>query len=1141
MRELPSGTVTFLLTDIEGSTKLWEEQREAMSQVLVRHDSLLTSSIERHEGAVIRARGEGDSFFAVFARATDAVATACAVQRALVAKRWSTETPIRVRIAIHTGEAELREGDYYGSAINRCARLRAIAHGRQTILSLATEELVRDALPEGASLRDLGEHRLRDLARPERVYQLLHPDLAGNFPALKSLDTLPNNLPHQLTSFIGREKEMAEVKQLLSTTFLLTLTGSGGCGKTRLALQVAADALDEYPDGVWVVELATLTEPALIPQSVAATFGVREEAGHPSPLVGDGSPGNPARASSDRSLLQKLLNYLQLKKLLLILDNCEHLLAASAHFADTLLRACPNLRILATSREGLGITGEVTWRVSSLSLPDLQNPPSIENLTQYEAVRLFIERAVSALPTFKVTNQNAPAVAQICHRLDGIPLAIELAAVRVKSLPVEQIATRLYDRFRLLTGGSRTALPRQQTLRAAMDWSYGLLMEQERVLLGRLSVFAGGWTLEAAEQVCSGESIEAQAVLDLLTHLVDKSLVVFDQEDGEGRYRMLETVRQYSRDKLLEAEESAGIRQRHLNFFLKLAEQAEPELKGAEQLSWLKRLELEHDNLRSALEWSFTSEEAASPLQMAGALWRFWYARGHWREGRQWLDKVLSKGSESSLGVRAKVLYGAGVLATNLRDDKRAATLYAASLASFRELEDQQGIAMSLLGLGDVAFSQNDFPRSTELYEEGLTLCRSTGDNWATAIALIRLGSSAEYPSANYKRAAALYEESLTLFRAAGDTLGICDALSGLGWNAFYRGDYKRAQALLEETLAVSRPLGNKSQIELSTFCLGWIALGQDDHRQATSRIEEALAMRRELGNKERIGTAYRGLGFVALNQGNYERAREQFMEWLKLSQDIEDKSMEVNALCDLAEVEKRQGHHQQGQALLEDGLIVAQSSGAKFPISWVLESLGETARYEGNYERAIKFFEEALALCQELGYKWSTPAALGQLGVVARCQADYERAKRLLEESLAMCQELEVKWSRAWSLGELGIVARHQGDYKRAIDRLRESWFLYKEIGNKRGLALCLERFAGIACAQGQTTSAAHLFGAAGALREATGTPLHPCDRPEYERDVTAVRTGLSEEAFTAAWAQGRAMTLEQAVEYALEETANG
>lgn len=477
------GTITFLFTDVEGSTKMWEEAPDLMPRSIARHDEIALAVIAENGGRVVKSRGEGDSVFAVFPRASEAVAAAAKLQIALRNEPWPAKTPIKVRMALHTGEAQERDEDYYGAPVNRCARLRAIAHGGQIVVSLTTEELVRDSLKGDLGLKDLGLHRLKDLSRPEQVFQVLHPDLPEDFPPLRSLDALPNNLPQQLTSFIGREKVIAEVLEIFKQTRLLSLTGSGGAGKTRLALQVAADLLDDYEDGVWMVELAALADPNLVAQSIATTIGVREE------------PGRP--------ILATLTDFLKPKKVLLVLDNCEHLLSACATLCDQLLRSCPGLYILATSREGLNIAGETTYRVPSLALPDPCSPQPISDLVQVEAVRLFVERAQAAQPSFQVNEQNAASLAQLCVRLDGIPLAIELAAARVKALSVDQINQRLDDRFRLLTGGSRTALPRQQTLRALIDWSYDLLSPQEQTLLRRLSVFAGGWTLEAAEAVCA--------------------------------------------------------------------------------------------------------------------------------------------------------------------------------------------------------------------------------------------------------------------------------------------------------------------------------------------------------------------------------------------------------------------------------------------------------------------------------------------------------------------------------------------------------------------------------------------------------------------------------------------------------------
>ncbi|MBM3459804.1 MAG: tetratricopeptide repeat protein, partial [Armatimonadetes bacterium] len=591
--------------------------------------------------------------------------------------------------------------------------------------------------------------------RPETVFQLRHPDLAPDFPPLRSLDNpeLKHNLPQQVTSFIGREKEIAEVRRLFGTTRLLTLTGAGGCGKTRLALQAAADLLDGSGDagthgsGCWLVELAALADPGLVPRTAASALGLREE------------PGRP--------ILQTLTDHLKGKHLLLFLDNCEHLLDACARLADTLLRSCPRVLLLATSREPLGIAGETAFRVPSLSVPDPEGlrGATPERLSPYESVRLFIERARQVQPGFQVTNRSAPALASVCHRLDGIPLALELAAARVRSLTVEELNQRLDQRFRLLTGGSRTALPRLQTLRALIDWSYDLLSAAEQALLCRLSVFAGGWTLDAAEQVCTGEGVEAWEVLDLLTGLADKSMVVAAEQEGATRYRLLETVRQYGQDRLRERDEEAAWRDRHLAHYLALAEEAAPELTGREQAAWLVRLETEHDNLRAALEWSGeTGGGAESGVRLAGALWRFWEMHGHFTEGREWLARVLDAGAGTAPVVRAEALNGAGNLANDQGDYAAARAFHQESLAIRRGLGDRRGIAGSLNNLGNVACDQSD-----------------------------------------YGAARALLEESLAIKRELGDQRGIAGSLGNLGRTVVEQGDYAAARALQEESLAIGR------------------------------------------------------------------------------------------------------------------------------------------------------------------------------------------------------------------------------------------------------------------------------------------------------------------------------------------------
>ena len=859
MPEPPSGTVTFLFTDIEGSTHLWDEHPDSMRLALTRHDEIASSVIVEFAGVLVKSRGEGDSLFAVFALATDAVAAASAFQIALHGEPWPESLPLRVRMALHTGEADVREGDYYGATVNRCARLRAIGHGGQVLLSDVTHDLCRDSLPSACTLKPLGEHRLKDLGRPETVFQLCYSNLPADFPPLKSLDNpeLPNNLPQQVTSFIGREKELGELRGLLEKSRLVTLTGSGGCGKTRLALQAAAEILDGSGDGVWLVALASLSDANLVPQTVAGVLGLKEEPG--------------------KSLTETLTLHLKTKHLLLVLDNCEHLLSACATLSDSILRSCPKVLILATSREGMGTGGELTYRVPSLSLPDPKRETTPESLSQFEAVRLFVERAQFHQPQFTVTNQNAPALASVCHRLDGIPLAIELAAARVRNLSVEEVNQRLDQRFRLLTGGSRTALPRQQTLRSLIDWSYDLLNEPEKALLCRLSVFSGGWTLESAEQVCAGEPVEDWETLDLLTSLADKSLVVPQQHDGVTRFRLLETVRQYARDRLLESGDRKQWRDRHLVHFLALAEEAEPELAGAEQQVRLERLEAEHDNLRAALEWS--SEVGADPkagLRLAGSVWRFWDVRGYLGEGRRWLAGLLANipagGGDGRSAIRAKALHGAGVLAYRQGDYPAAHALHEESLAIRREMGDRWGIAGSLNSLGNVAYEQGDYPAAHALFEEGLAIRRELGARWGIARSLNILGIVA-YEQGDYPAARALYKESLAIRRELGDRRGIALSLNNLGRVVHEQGDYPAARALHEESLAICRDVGDRRGIAGSLNNLGSVAYVQGDYPASRALFEESLAIRREMGDRRGISGSLEGLGPALAALDNPDRA----------------------------------------------------------------------------------------------------------------------------------------------------------------------------------------------------------------------------------------------------------------------------
>ena len=848
---LATSAVTFLFTDIEGSTALWEQDGARMSQALAAHDALARRAVESRHGTVVKMTGDG--VHAVFDDALDALAATMDMQQALADSSATHGVPLRVRCGLHAGVVERRDNDYFGSPVNRAARIMSAAHGGQVLLSQSVVDCVREMLPTAVSLRDLGRVRLKDLSTPERVYQVVHPDLRQEFPALRSLEATPNNLPQQATNFIGREKELEALKRLLAGTRLLTLTGTGGCGKTRLCLQVAADCLEHYPDGAWLVELASLSDPGLVPQTLASVLGLKEESG--------------------KEISQSLIAYLKDKRLLLLLDNCEHLLDGCAQLVDALLRQCPPLKILTSSREALSIGGEQTYRVPSLSLPDPKQAHTPTSVAPFEAVQLFTDRALLARPDFQVTDQNASALASVCFRLDGIPLAIELAAARVRSLSVEEINRKLDERFLLLARGSRTALPRQQTLRSLIDWSYDLLSGREKLTLQRLSVFAGGWTLAAAEQVCAGAGVQDREVFDLLTSLCDKSLVVVEQNDGPSRYRLLETVRQYGHERLFESGGGKAFRERHRDYFVALAEAAAPKLLGADQAEWLYRLEQEHDNLRSALEWSLVVAGSQEDLRLCAALDRFWSTRGHLAEGREWCARVLAKEGATRRTLEfTKTLSTAGTLAWHQTDYRVAQALLEESLAISRELGDRGGTASSLNNLGNVAIEQGDYPAARKLYGESLSIRRELGDRRSIAGVLGNLGIVA-YEQGDLTAARALSEEALAISQELGDQGRVADALNILGTVALDLGDTAAARALIEQSLTIGRDLGDRDAIASSLQNLGSVAYLEGDFASARALYQESLSNRSQLGDRLGAARALEGLAAVVTARGSALRA----------------------------------------------------------------------------------------------------------------------------------------------------------------------------------------------------------------------------------------------------------------------------
>ena len=844
MPPLPTGTVTFLFTDIEGSTQLWERHPEAMRAALARHDAILRCAVETHGGAVFKT--VGDACYAAFATAPGALAATLNAQRTLVAEPWGATGPLRVRMALHTGTTDERDGDYFGPPLNRLARLLATGHGGQVLLSDATQPLVRDSLPTAVSLRDLGTHRLKDLTQPEHIYQVIAPDLPTEFPPLRSLDVHPHNLPVHPTPLIGREREVAAMRALLQRddVRLVTLTGPGGTGKTRLALQTAADLLDVFADGVFFVNLAPVSDPSRTTATIAQALGVREATGQP--------------------LLEILKDYLRDKDLLLMLDNFEQVLEAAPVVAE-LLAAAPRLQVMVTSRTVLRLRGEHEFPVSPLAFPDPARLPPLKTLSQYAAVALFIQRAQETRPNFAVTNENALAVAEICHRLDGLPLALELAAARVKILTPQAMLPRLGHRLKLLTGGPRDLPARQQTLRAAIAWSQDLLSPDEQTLFRRLAMFAGGCMLEAAEAVCDVESDLEIDVLDGVTSLVDKSLLRReDGADGEPRFAMLATIREYAREQLTASGEEEAVARRHAGFFVTLAETADRELPGASRDAWLRRLDAERDNLRAALAWSRAAADGGeTELRLAGALARYWTSQGYLDEGWDWLAHTLGRSAATArTPARARALFGLGWLARNDSDYAMAHPLLEESAAIWQEVGDDSRRAYALLALANIQLAQGDPAAARAFVAEALALFQRVGDHSDRGWALLTLGQ-AESAAGDDRAARAAYEASAAELRAVDNTSMLAMVQRLRGYLEQRQGDVGRALMLFAESLTLNQRTSEERAVAACLAALGGLATAQGQHELAV-RLLAAAAARLDAAGATRL---------LRVDQDVYERS----------------------------------------------------------------------------------------------------------------------------------------------------------------------------------------------------------------------------------------------------------------------------
>lgn len=826
----PSGTVTFLFSDIEGSTQRWETRREEMQSALRMHDELMRDVIERHSGYVFKT--VGDAFCAAFSSVPKAILCALQAQCELAARDWNAVGGLRVRMAIHTGDSDERGGDYFGPAVNRVARLLAVGHGGQILVSGTAKELAEGAMPVQSALHDLGAHRLKDLTHPEQVYQLVAPDLPAEFPPLRSLESLPNNLPLQLTSFIGREADVAEIEELLAHHRLVTLLGSGGVGKTRLSLQVGANLLDRYPDGVWFIEFAPLSDPSAVIETIAAVFNVTMQ--------------------SDRPVIDSLVACLRTKHALLIFDNCEHVVAQAARAADAILRGAPKVRILASSREALGVQGERALRVASLSLPPTEERLTAQSARSYGAIGLFCDRASAADRRFALTDENCETVAEICRQLDGIALAIELAAPRVKVLSVEQLASRLNQRFRLLTGGSRTALPRQQTMRALIDWSYDLLSETEKTVFRRISVFTGGFSLDAAGEICADDAIEPWDVLDLLSSLVDKSLVATDLAGSEQRYHLLVSMRQYAFERLDETPELLTIQRKHAEYFTKLALDAGERWAKVPTSQWIAPLDREFENFQTTLQWALHEQrDPKLGMDLISALKWYWRFARRSSEVLASMEAALAASANeppslARLGVRIALMdvfsgqskYGAMAAATQ------------DTLSDAEALGDQEGLGLALC-LGAVASHTDPSYDAEAVLRRTRDIFESLGEKRYIALSLFlysRWAFASGGGGANLSVAQELQHQALALARQTGYENLLASILNNLGEVRFWQNDVAGALRSARESKQYALKLHLFTLVASNFANIAAYLIAQGDYAAAVEAAKQGANLQAGLG-----------------------------------------------------------------------------------------------------------------------------------------------------------------------------------------------------------------------------------------------------------------------------------------------------
>lgn len=1064
---LPGGTVTFLFTDIEGSTRLLRRIGDRYAGVLERHRELLRGAVASHGGAEVDC--EGDGLFFAFGGAKSAVAACIAGQRALLTEPWPSDVAVRVRMGLHTGEATPLNGRYVALAVHQAARVASAAHGGQVLVSDATAAAATEALP-ASSMQQVGAYRLKDFDTPVMLFQVCHPDLPRDFPPPRASAVEVHNLPASLSSFVGRERETAEVEELLVVGRLVTLTGAGGCGKTRLALEVASRKLEFFADGVWFVDLAPLSDPQLVGQTVIHALGAREE------------PGRP--------VFDTLEGFVAHRELLIVVDNCEHLIQACAVLVEHLLRAGPGVRILATSRETLGLPGEQIWRVPSLSLPDQGASPDV--VMGSESARLFLERARAVRADLVVSEEDIAALAEIVSRLDGIPLALELAAARADMLSLTQIATRLDDRFGLLSRGPRTAQPRQQTLAGAIDWSYGLLSDLERAVFCRLSIFAGGFSLEAAEAVTTGPGLDPGDILDLVTNLAAKSLVVVTGQGDSQRYRLLETIRAYAADKVIGTGEQAELRGRHLAWFLDLAELTEPQLAGPGRGRLMRSLEADQENFRRALDHSVETGAVDRGLRLATALAPFWTSHGNWKEACGYFEELLRQASG-----------------------------------------DVPHLGQALVAAGSMFLLRGDYDRSEALLEGAHTWARAAGNVDILAQSLSGLGYIA-FRRSRQDEAEAMWTEALDASRKAGDSRVAATVLRSLAISAGARGNQQRCAELLEEGLAVASEGRDEQTRRLLLSSAAEMNLWMGRYALARDQYAEALQLAGEIGDQSGRASLLADLGWIGFLSGEYDEARTCAAEAVSAAAATDNKRVWAGALRLMGELSACQGAYGEAHQLLDRSLGLARQLAAPAEIAGVLCTQACLALDQTSFDEAGRLVEELLAL-KPLMHTMRRVTHCWVQGEVARATGDLEQARTAYQTDLTESEASSSPRIQALALRGLADVAIAESDLSRAAALNARSLALRAQIADSLGIANSLEGTAAAVVASDGHQRAARLLGAAQQLRATLGAVCSPREERELNPIRTAIADKLGTDLAERELSAGRQLTTAEAIDLAL------